>query len=247
VSESIGIDFGSRTVKIVRLIGKNIADFQIFPTRPDAWEQVRQSLVGFEEHPKVATGYGRHFLSENLTIRRVTEIKACAAGAFFLFPGTRTILDVGGQDCKVICLNHRGKVVEFAMNDRCAAGTGRFLEIMARTFHMDLPEFVGTALSAGSHIAINSMCAVFAESEVISLITSGKPKEEIALGLHMSITGRLQAMLSRTGIEKDFLFVGGGAINDCLLALLRKKLPIPIIRPDSPQIIAAFGAALLAQ
>ncbi|MGD2245351.1 MAG: acyl-CoA dehydratase activase [Candidatus Aminicenantes bacterium] len=242
----IGVDLGSRTTKIVQLVDGDIHHSELFETGHDPLPRVKKILERLSGSRIVATGYGRHLVTSNLKAERVTEIKACAKGAHFLFPSCRTIVDLGGQDSKVILVDKKSAVIDFEMNDRCAAGTGKFLEFMAQTFGMDIEEFIQTAKNASNHVAINSMCTVFAESEVVSLVTSGRPKEEIALGLHMSIAARLQAMLAKASLEGDILFVGGGAKNDCLHSLLEDKLKRTIKRPDEPQTVSALGAALLA-
>ena len=246
MKQSIGIDFRSRTTKILKMSEGKISHFDLFQTKHDTLQIVQDSLRHLGDVPTLATGYGRHLLNQNLNISHVTEIKACARGTHHLFPSCRTILDVGGQDCKVIALDERGHVTKFEMNDRCAAGTGRFLEVMAQTFDSDISGFVGMALAAETSIAINSICTVFAESEVISLITSGQPREDIALGLHLAITDRLAAMLKKIDIQDDILFVGGGAKNKCLHRQLEKNLHKSFHVPEEPQITAALGAALLA-
>ena len=246
MSKVIGIDLGSRTTKILQLAGGEIHYKEIFDTGHDPLSRVRATLKRLGSSPVMATGYGRHLLCENFNARRVTEIKACAKGTYHLIPTCRTILDVGGQDCKVIRLNERGGVLDFEMNDRCAAGTGKFLEVMAQTFEMDIDRFIDTAISAEKHISINSMCTVFAESEVVSLITSGKPRNEIALGLHIAIERRLFAMLKKMQPQDEVIFVGGGAKNACLHQILENSLKRKIIRPDDPQFVVALGAALLA-
>jgi predicted CoA-substrate-specific enzyme activase len=241
----IGIDLGSRTTKIVRLTDGKMTHSVIFDTGHDPLKKVGQYLARQDKAPIMATGYGRHLLSENFGARPVTEIKACGKGVSRLFPNIRTILDVGGQDCKVISLDEKHRVEGFEMNDRCAAGTGRFLEFMAQTFDLDISGFVKLAAKAKSSIAINSMCTVFAESEVVSLITSGKLKDEIALGLHEAIAERLAAMIRKMSSKDGIVFVGGGARNTCLHRLLEKKLKAKISRPSNPQNVTAFGAALL--
>jgi predicted CoA-substrate-specific enzyme activase len=246
MNQIIGIDLGSRTTKILRLTEGQVSHSEIFDTGHDPLVLVEQSLQKLDNAPIIATGYGRHLLSENYGAQRVTEIKACGRGVSHLFPGCRTILDVGGQDCKVISLDEEHRVEDFDMNDRCAAGTGRFLEFMAQTFDQDISGFVRLAATAKKHIAINSMCTVFAESEVVSLITSGKPKDEIALGLHVSIAERLDAMLRKMSPGEDIVFVGGGAKNLCLHKLLEDKLKTKIHFPKEPQFVTALGAALLA-
>lgn len=246
MSTVTGIDLGSRTTKIVQLVDGKIRHKEIFDTGHDPLSRVRTIMNQLNPSRIMATGYGRHLLCENLDAQRVTEIKACAKGAHHLYPSCRTILDVGGQDCKVIRLNEEGDVLDFEMNDRCAAGTGKFLEIMAQTFEMDIDKFINTALSTDKYVSINSMCTVFAESEVVSLITSGKPKNEIAMGLHVAIERRLLAMLQKMQPQDDIIFVGGGAKNECLHRILENNLKKKITRPEDPQFVVAFGAALLA-
>lgn len=242
----VGVDLGSRTTEIIELADGMICHSEIFETGHDPLPLVKESLKRFKNSLVVATGYGRHLISENFGTHRVTEIKACAKGSHFLFPSCRTVLDMGGQDSKLIYMDEKGTVIDFEMNDRCAAGTGKFLEFMAQTFSMDIEAFIQTAQEATNYVSINSMCTVFAESEVISLITSGKSKEEIALGLHISIATRLHAMIAKISLEEDILFVGGGAKNDCLHALLEEKLRRTIKRPQEPQMVVALGAALIA-
>ena len=242
----VGVDLGSRTTEIIQIVDRKIQYSEIFETGHDPLPHVKDSLKRFENSLVVATGYGRHLVSATFGSHRVTEIKACAKGTHHLFPSCRTVLDMGGQDSKLIFLDERGTVVDFEMNDRCAAGTGKFLEFMAQTFSMDIEKFIQTAQEAADFVSISSMCTVFAESEVVSLITSGKPKEEIALGLHVSIATRLHAMIAKIPLEEDILFVGGGAKNDCLHSLLEDKLRRTIKRPEEPQMVVALGAALIA-
>lgn len=246
MSEVVGIDLGSRTTKIVQLVEGAIQHKEIFETSHNPLARIKKTLSRLGESRIMATGYGRHLICENFNAERISEIKACGKGAHHLFPSCRTVLDLGGQDYKLIHLNEKGNVLDFEMNDRCAAGTGKFLEIMARSFNMDIETFIQTALNASDHIHISSMCTVFAESEVVSLITSGKRKDEIALGVHISISQRLQPMFTKMPLEDDILFVGGGAKNDCLHAILEGQLKRIIKRPEEPQIVVALGAALLA-
>jgi predicted CoA-substrate-specific enzyme activase len=241
----IGVDLGSRTTKIVFRKNGKVIHKELFDTGHDPLARVMQSIKRIGKYPIIATGYGRFLVSDNLKAKRVTEIKACAKGAFALNPNCRTILDVGGQDCKVIHIDDKGRVIDFEMNDRCAAGTGKFLEVMAQTFEMNIDSFVQIALEAKESIKINSMCTVFAESEVVSLITSGKAKEKIALGLHASVASRLQAMLTQMQSKDEIMFVGGGALNNCLHRLLEQGLKRRLMRAAEPQIITALGATLL--
>jgi predicted CoA-substrate-specific enzyme activase len=203
------------------------------------------SPSGIGSCPLVATGYGRHLARERLGCSAITEIKAHALGASRLFPECRTVIDIGGQDSKVIRVES-GRQVNFEMNDRCAAGTGRFLEVMAATLGYTVEEFGPEALKASESVAINSMCTVFSESEVVSLIAGGESKQSIALGLHESIVNRLLALVGRVGVESPVVLTGGVARNPCIRALLERRLGVPLLVSDEPQIVGALGAALSA-
>ena len=163
-----------------------------------------------------------------------------------MFPGISTVLDIGGQDCKVISLFENGKIRKFEMNDRCAAGTGKFLEIMAATLGFSLDELGDHALQSTNELKINSMCTVFAESEVISLISKGADRNEIAMALHKSVANRAGSMLRRVGANGRLVFAGGVAKNACMVELLKMQLQQDIFVPDNPQIVGALGASLLA-
>lgn len=205
-----------------------------------------QRLLNDQEYDRLtATGYGRYLAQTHLNCPVITEIKAYAAGADFLFPGCRTVLDIGGQDSKIIRVNN-GKVEDFEMNDKCAAGTGRFLEVMATTLGYTIDEFSQLAAQSADTVAINSMCTVFAESEVVSLIARGEDRRSIALGLHQSILNRILALMGRVGFEEKIVFAGGVAKNRCMIHLLERKLGKRMLIPEEPQIVGAVGAALTA-
>jgi len=189
---------------------------------------------------------GRHLLEVALDASTVTEIKAYAVGARFLVPQARTILDIGGQDSKAISLHESGRVLKFEMNDRCAAGTGKFLEVMARALGFPIEEFGIQALKAKKDIQISSMCTVFAESEVTSLLAKGEDRLDIALGLHRSVVRRASGMVKRVSVEGPIVFAGGVARNPCMHHLLEEALQSDILVPESPQMVGALGAALLA-
>jgi len=191
----------------------------------------------------LATGYGRHLVRDIFACPILTEIKAFAQGAAYFYPECQTVIDIGGQDCKVIRIDN-GRVEDFEMNDRCAAGTGKFLEVMAHTLGYPIDKFGMAALAAADSVNINSMCTVFAESEVISLIARGENPQNIALGLHQSIMNRIIAMLGKTGYGDTIVFAGGGAKNPCLVKLLEKRLGRKLYIPEEPQIVGALGAAL---
>jgi predicted CoA-substrate-specific enzyme activase len=241
-----GIDIGSRTIELVVVDDKgNIiqslqADTGFAPSKTAAGllDQVQYDRI-------MATGYGRNLFEVAFDTPTVTEIKAHAKGARAFFPEIRAVLDIGGQDSKAISLFENGRVKKFEMNDRCAAGTGKFLEIMAKTLGYDINEFGKEALLSGHDITISSMCTVFAESEVTSLIAKGQNRRDIAKGLHASVVNRVAGMLNRISHEGDIAFTGGVAKNPCVVDMLTKKLGRTVFVPHDPQLIGALGAALL--
>lgn len=203
-----------------------------------------QNLLDSQRYERiVATGYGRYLAQTHLQCPVITEIKAHAIGANFFYPNCHTVLDIGGQDSKVIRIEN-GRVQDFEMNDKCAAGTGKFLEVMATTLGYTLDEFSEIAAHAGEPITISSMCTVFAESEVVSLISRGVNRQNIALGVHLSILNRILSLIGRTGYEEEIVFSGGVAKNKCMTSMLTKRLGLQIQVPPEPQIIGAVGAAL---
>ena len=193
----------------------------------------------------VTTGYGRK--SMTIADRTVTEITCHAAGALYLNPSIRTIIDVGGQDSKAISVDGNGVVMNFIMNDKCAAGTGRFLEVMARALEADLDRFGEISLRSVNPAKISSLCTVFAESEVISLISKGEERQNIIAGIHESISARISAMMKRVGITPPVMMTGGVAKNIGVVRALEKMIDTPIEVSPYAQENGAIGAALLAQ
>jgi (R)-2-hydroxyacyl-CoA dehydratese activating ATPase len=241
-----GLDVGSRTIKLVTL-DTEIRESRIMETGVNPLLRCQQLLFCRNYQKLVVTGYGRHLVAPVLSGETVTEIKAFAAGARYLLPDCHTVIDIGGQDSKVILLSDKGEVQKFEMNDRCAAGTGKFLEVMARTLEVDIDDMGNLALSARKKIQINSLCTVFAESEVVSLIARGEEASSIALALHEAIATRIVSMVKRTGLKEKIVFAGGASLNKCLKKLLQQKLDTELINPDFPQTVGALGAALLAR
>lgn len=241
-----GIDIGSRTIELVVVdeAGQIKAGLQA-DTGFDPITEARKLVDGVSFDRIMATGYGRNLFEIAFDAPTVTEIKAHARGARTFFPNTRTVLDIGGQDSKAISLFENGKVRKFEMNDRCAAGTGKFLEIMAKTLGYAIEEFGREALLAENDLNISSMCTVFAESEVTSLIARGNNRREIARGLHTSVIRKAAGMIKRVSSEGDIVFTGGVAKNPCMVAFLAEKLGRQVLIPENPQFIGALGAALL--
>lgn len=241
-----GLDIGSRTIALVVWDGAQIVQAEVVDTGTNPLGNARALLAGRTFERLVATGYGRHLAAERaLADEVISEIKAYGLGAHHLYGDAGTVLDIGGQDSKAIRLGPGGRVLRFEMNDRCAAGTGRFLENMAHTLGMRVEEFGPHALAAkGRAVRISSMCTVFAESEVVSLIARGEDSHRVALGLHQAIVDRVGGMVRRVGVQERFVFAGGVAQNPCLRQLFAEALGTAITVPDEPQIVGALGAAL---
>jgi predicted CoA-substrate-specific enzyme activase len=241
-----GIDIGSRSIEVVVMEHGEVVETRQGDSGFDPLKEALKLLDGAKHGRIMATGYGRHLLEVAIDAPTVTEIKAYAVGTRFLLPAARTILDIGGQDSKAISLHESGRVLKFEMNDRCAAGTGKFLEVMARALGFSIEEFGVQALKAKKDIQISSMCTVFAESEVTSLLAKGEDRLDIALGLHRSVVRRASGMVKRVSVERPIVFAGGVARNPCMHRLLEEALQSDILVPESPQMVGALGAALLA-
>ena len=249
-----GIDVGSLSTETVIIDGQGqILSYDISSTGANskiagersfrqALERAGVSAVDLQF--TVVTGYGR--ISLPFANKAVTEITCHGRGAYQLFPGTRTVLDIGGQDSKVIRLAENGRVVDFTMNDKCAAGTGRFIEVMARALEIGLDEMGPLSMKSKQDVAVSSMCTVFTESEVISLVAQARPVEDIVNGIHNAICKRLFAMLDRVGVVPEVTMTGGVAKNAGITEKIRKQVGGKLNVPEEPQIIGALGAALIA-
>jgi len=249
-----GIDIGSITAETVILQEDQILSFSILPTGANSRLAAERAMDAALHQAKlqpeelaaiVTTGYGR--ASYPLATKTITEITCHARGAFFVHPATRTVIDLGGQDSKVIRLDSQGRNVDFQMNDKCAAGTGRFLEVMAHALEVGLKDLGRLSRAASRSIKISNTCTVFAESEVISLIAANQPKEVIIRGLHEAIADRILGMVRRVGVEEKVILTGGVAKNEGVVMALEERLGLKIFVPPEPQIIGALGAALLAR
>ncbi len=241
----VGIDLGSRTIKIAIIQHGRLVDQQLAESSFNPYDQALSMIKKYKTRKIVATGYGRHLAQKHFAHEVITEIKAHAIGARHFFPACRTVIDIGGQDSKVISLDKKGRISNFLMNDKCAAGTGRFLEIMAGALGFTLDEFGLAALESDSEEGINSMCTVFAESEVISMKNQGIPARDIARAVHLSVVNRITGMLNRIGLEGEIVFSGGVARNPCIVQMLRERLgDVTLQSPPAPDIVGAVGAAI---
>jgi len=248
----VGIDIGSRSMEAVVIVDGAIQESRQLPTTFDPMSQCVKLLDGLRPSSLVGTGYGRnliHRLNMDCEVTSITEIKAHALGAIHFFPEVRTILDIGGQDTKAISVNS-GRVMKFEMNDRCAAGTGKFLEYTAGVFQIPIEEFGEYASRGSEPPEISSICTVFAETEATSLMARGEKPESIALGLHKAIIKRTLTMLNRVGLNYPLVFTGGVAHNPCIRQLLVQSLDTAhasdILFPEQPDMTGALGAALSA-
>jgi (R)-2-hydroxyacyl-CoA dehydratese activating ATPase len=250
---TVGIDIGSITSKAVLMKdGKILVSKVVFTgyNVETAGRKVFDDVLDEAGLPPeavgriVATGYGRKGVS--IAHESLTEILCHGAGAYYLNPEVRFVIDIGGQDSKAILLDDEGRVKNFTMNDKCAAGTGRFLEVMARAMEVNLEDFGDLSLQAGLPAKISSLCTVFAESEVISLISKGVSRENIIAGIHESIGARVSAMAKRVGLRGPVAMTGGVAKNIGVVKALEEKLSLQIAVSPYAQVNGAIGAAYLA-
>ena len=250
----IGLDLGSTAIKVVFAQEKEILWCRKRPTAPGqdarAMELVREGLAEMNLTESdieriAATGYGKKLVGN--ADRVVDEISANALGMFTLSGGTcRTIINIGGQDLKVINLSENGQISDFKMNDKCAAGTGRFFEQVARILDTPLEEFGALSQTSTDTLELNSTCVVFAESEIVSLIARGTPKADIIRALHNSVARRIANLLGRTAITGDIYLDGGPSQNTGLREALEDELLVDVKVLEKPQFTVSFGAAISA-
>jgi benzoyl-CoA reductase subunit D len=252
-----GIDVGAKYAKAVILDdgkilakAKGLVGFDVLESATNTFENVLKThgLSRSNIERIVATGMGRNAIHLKPPINAekvVSEVVADAAGAFHVVPTVKTVIDVGAEEGRGIKVN-QGKVKDFVINERCAAGAGTFVEAMARALEVSVEEMGPLALKSTKTIPMNAQCCVFAESEVVTLIHSKVSKEDISKAIHDAIAGRIASMVLRVGVEKDVVLIGGVALNPGFLPPLEKELRTSIIVPESPDFIGALGAALIA-
>ncbi|QSZ27455.1 2-hydroxyglutaryl-CoA dehydratase [Aceticella autotrophica] len=249
-----GIDSGSLSTDVV-ILDENveILSYSIVPTGASILNSANKAFLQAMDSAGIAekeisyivsTGYGR--INISFANKQITEITCHAKGAFYLNNNIRTVIDIGGQDSKVIRINEKGNVEDFVMNDRCSAGTGRFLEVMARALEIPIDLMGEEAKKATEKINITSFCTVFAESEVISLISQNKKKADIIKALHDSIANKTISLLDKIGRKSTYMMTGGVAKNKGVVKAIEHRLKENIYIPQEPQIIGALGGAILA-
>jgi len=251
-----GVDVGAATAKTVIFSNNRILGYSIIPTgynvklaaervTLEAMERAGISKSLDELDYVISTGYGRNAVT--FANKSVTEIICHAKGAHFMVPETGTIVDIGGQDSKAIEVDEKGNVRDFVMNDKCAAGTGRFLEVMADVLEVGSIDSMGPmSLKGGSPCNISSTCTIFAESEVVSLRAEGRSREDLIAGVHRAVASRVAVMAKRLKIKPEVIFTGGVAKNIGVKRALEEEFAMEISVPEEPQIMGALGAALLA-
>jgi len=253
-----GIDVGSLTAQAVLLQDDQVRGFSSIRARPDPVQSAREvssalfadcGVAPGEVRRTVATGYGRARLQqEGLAQSNVSEISCHGIGAQRLLPAVRTIIDIGGQDAKVIRVEAQGELANFVMNDKCASGTGRFLEVMSRTLGVELEELGALALKAKETIALSSRCSIFCETEVLHFLQRGTPPEDLAAGIACAMGERVAALARRLGVQAEVTMTGGVAKNVAVRDQLERLLGVRLLPcPMDPQIVGALGAACLAR
>ncbi len=250
---SCGLDSGSKTSKIVlfednKIIYSQVINTGITPLKTadillrNALNQC--NVININHIPVVVTGYGRNLIGDNRKI--ISEISCHAKGVNYFFPQAEIIIDIGGQDSKGICIGSGGKVLDFVMNDRCAAGTGRFLEKAADILEVDIAELGNLAMKVIKKLNISSTCVVFAESEMIGLIAQGNSASDIADSVHRSIAARIAGMIATFPKKSSIVFTGGVALNCAMVNCLQNECGVPVKVPSNPFITGALGAAIFA-
>lgn len=249
---TIGIDVGSTATKAVLLNGKE----ELYEIMPTGWSPkesggiivsrlLEKAHLRKDQVSKiVATGYGRELI--DIAHKAVTEITCHGRGAAFLVEDADMVIDIGGQDSKVIKIHRSGRVIDFIMNDKCAAGTGRFLEVTAVSLGLNVSE-LELYHSSKDMVTINSMCTVFAETEVISLLAAGVEKEKIVAGLHSSVAVRVANMAKKIGKGSKIVFTGGVSLNGAIREMLKLHLEADVVTPKFSQYAGAIGAAIIAR
>ncbi|EDT84994.1 2-hydroxyglutaryl-CoA dehydratase [Clostridium botulinum] len=250
---TMGLDIGSTTSKgVIIKDGEEIVASVLVPVGTGTSGPLKlikelkekSNLTEKDIEKTVVTGYGR--IQYKDADKQISELSCHAKGVAFLIPGARTIIDIGGQDAKAMKLNDKGKLINFIMNDKCAAGTGRFLDVMAGVLETDVSKLGEISEKSTKEVSISSTCTVFAESEVISHLSANAKKEDIVAGIHTSVVRRVSTLAMRVGIEDQVVMVGGVARNKGIVKAMEKELSHDIKVPKLAQLTGALGAAIYA-
>ena len=249
-----GIDIGSAFSKAVVMAEGKIISYQVMPSGGDyrlAAEQVAEAALAKAKLSlkdlayTVATGYGAANVSFSNQV--TSDISCQGRGIFYLFPSARTVIDIGGQFTRVFRVDERGRSTAFLQSEKCAAGSGRFLNVIANVLRIDLKDIGPLSLKSKNPVTFTTGCAVFGESEAISRVSEGASKEDILAGVHKALANKISTLVDRVGLEKDCAVSGGGALNLGLIKSVEEKLGVPLLVPPHPQFITALGAAIIAE
>ena len=250
----LGIDIGSGYSKAVVCKDNILRSYAVLPSGGDYREAVkavtdealkRAGISSGDVSRKIATGYGAAMV--DFSDQTTTDISCHAAGVHYLFPTVRTVIDIGAQFSKAIGVNDEGKVTNFVMNEKCAGGSGKFLQVAARILHIKVEEIGALSLTATKPVEFTTGCAVFAESEAVSRVAEGALAGDILAGIHKAMASKIVNLVVRLGLTPDCAVTGGGAKDIGLVRTIEAELGVAVKVPDEPQITAALGAALLAQ
>jgi len=249
-----GIDIGSAFSKAVVVAGSELVSYHIIPSGGNyklaadevAGRALSEAKLSFNDIAYVvATGYGAANVAFSNQV--ATDIACQSRGVYNLFPSARTVIDIGGQFSRVFKVGEGGRATAFVLSEKCAGGSGRFLQVIARVLQIDLKEIGQLSLKSKNKLNFNTGCAVFAESEAISRIAEGASKEDILAGVHRALAAKVQNLVERVGLEPDCALIGGGAKDIGLVRSIEEGLGLSLLVPEEPQIVAAFGAALIAK
>ena len=250
----MGIDIGSGTSKGVIIKDGKLKAYHLLPSEAN-YRAVAQKLseellakVGLSPQDityTIATGYGA--ASVPFSNQQVADIRCCAKGISSLFPSVRTVIDVQEMSSQVIRLDEEGQVTNFVVSEKCAAGSGRFLKIIANVLRIDLNDIGPLSLKSKNPITFTTGCAVFGESEAISRISEGMSKEDILAGVHKALANKISTLIDRVGLEEQCAISGGGGLNVGLIKSVEEKLGVQLLVPPQPQLVTALGAAIMAQ
>jgi benzoyl-CoA reductase subunit D len=249
----LGIDIGAQNVKVAVVDDGSVLALAGMPTGFDQLASAEAAIelaigrarIDRQRLEKISiTGVGKKS-APNITTNEINEIASAAAGARFFFPSVRTIIDAGAEEVRAVSLDSDGKIRDFAVNEKCAAGAGSFTEAMAKALEMPIEEFAKISLQSNRKIPMNAQCAIFAESEVVSLIHSGATRGDIARAVHDAIAERISAVARRVGVEKDIVVIGGMAKNIGFVDALKRILETDILVPPNPEYVSAIGSVIL--
>ena len=254
MSYFMGIDVGSRTTKGVIAYGSRAKTFHtIFSSNNyrEAAEKIREGLLSRARLQATDIAYtavtGQQLDNLSFPFHKASDTRCCARGVNSLFPEARTVIDVQGQSTQIIRVDEKGKVVNFVVSERCAAGSGRFLEIIANVLRINLEDIGPLSLKSQNPVAFTTSCAVFGESEAISRVAEGTPKEDILAGVHRALAQKISTLIDRVGFEARCAISGGGGLDMGLIKAIEQELGLELLIPQKPELVSALGAAIVAQ